>query len=326
MEHTSLVEPVIMRGLPEFVPDDFKSVWVENMSNENYHSDRTAVSSSALKILLQKTPAHFLAKWMSGMTVDGDKEHFRYGSIAHMAVLEPERFKSSFLLEPKFEALTKGKDAHMSSQSAEAKRMKAEWYASIPQDALVVTERDYGAITGTIKSIIAHEKASKVIVGAKTEMSGYFRHKVTGIKCRLRPDILHLDKRVVVDFKTTRDASRDFFSKEIARHMYHVSIAFYGLGIEAIEGWRPDVFAILASEKEEPYASALYTLDKQTMDTAYAWVENGMAILKKCLESKIWPGLQDGLAEDISIPPWAHTEGLPMFNFEEEEEVQDVRS
>lgn len=318
MEHSPLVEQKIMPQLPIIVPEDFKSQWVlGNMTNEEYHADRSAISSSALKLLVEKTPAHFKAAWMSGLVVDEEKDCFRYGSLAHCALLEPDRFKSQFVLEPKFEGFTK--DGRLSTQSGEARRLKKEWYESLSPGSLVVTPDDHRRIMGSIASIIAHDKASKVLIGAKTEVSGYFRHPTTGIKCRLRPDILHLDKKVVIDFKTTRDASKKFFSSEIARRMYHLSMAFYGEGIKAIEGWEPEIYAFLAVEKDDPYACALYTLDRASIETAKAWVTNGMEILQRCLVSGLFPGIQSGLAEEISIPNWEHTRELPMFDFEEEE-------
>lgn len=316
MEHSPLIKPKAISGLPEIVGPEFEAKWVDGLTNEHYHADRTAISSSPLKILLQQTPAHFRSAWLTGPTVDEEKDHFRYGSLAHMALLEPDRFRSSYVLEPIFEAPTK--EGKMSTQSKAAREQKKEWYESLDPGTLVVTEKDFEAITGSIESIIAHEKASKVIVGAQTEKSGYFRHPLTGIKCRIRPDIIHIDKRVVIDFKTTRDAGREFFSKEIARHMYHMSLAFYGMGIKEITGWEPEIYAILAVEKEPPYAVALYTLKQATIETAKAWCNEGLDILKKCIEMDKWPSHQEGAAEDIDIPEWAHRKELPMFDFGDE--------
>jgi exodeoxyribonuclease VIII len=316
MEHNPFSETQLSI-LPKIVGKDFEAKWCEGLDIEAYHGDRTALSSSGLKVLVERTPSHFKSYWTAGMTVDKTNAALRYGSLAHLAILEPEKFKSRFVLEPKFEGLTK--DGKVSSQSKEAKDKKASWYSSLPAGSLVVTAEDYAAITGSIRSILAHEKAGRVIVGAKTEISGYFRHSTTGILCKLRPDIYHHDKKVLIDLKTTRDASEAFFSNEIARRNYHLSLAFYGHGIKQITGVEPQVYALLAVEKEPPFATALYTINKETMDTARAWIESGMQTLKQCLETDKWPSYQDGIAEDISIPAWAHQKHLPMFNFDEEE-------
>jgi len=316
VEHDLSITQQIIQGLPQTVQKDFKPHWIENLDSEKYHADRGSLSSTGLKVLLAQTPAHFKSNWTRGEDVGKEKDHLRYGSLAHLALLEPEKFRSSFVLEPVFEGFTK--DGKLSTQSKEAKDKKKTWYASLPQGSLVVTAEDYAAITGSISSILAHEKASKVIQGAKTEISGFFRHPATGIKCRIRPDILHIDKRVLVDFKTTRCAARGFFAKQIFDMMYHVSLAFYCLGIEQITGQRPNITAILAVEKEPPYACALYTMQQSTLDTAMAWVEHGMATLKTCLETNTWPSYQAGVAEDIDIPTYGHTKELPFYSFEQE--------
>lgn len=313
MEHDPTIDHKPISGLPIIVPQDFENAWIEGITNEEYHSDRSAVSSSGLKVLLKQTPAHFKAGWMIGNSEDSDKEHFRYGSLAHMALLEPEKFRDSYVLEPIFEGLTK--DGKMSTKSESARKQKQEWYDSLLPGTLVVTPKDFERITGSIDAILAHDKASKVIVGARTEISGCFREPITGMKCRIRPDILHLDKRVLIDFKTARDASRGFFATEMARHMYHVSLAFYGMGIKEITGWEPEIYAILAVEKEPPYAVALYTIKQEAINTAKAWCLHGLETLKKCIETGVWPSHQEGNAEEIDIPEWAHTKNLPLYDF-----------
>jgi hypothetical protein len=316
MEHDPLIQQMPINRLPEVVSPQFAAHWHPGLTNEQYHMDRGALSSSGLKTILRKTPAHFKAEWIQGSSVDKKQDHFRYGSLCHMALLEPEKFKSTFVLEPVFEGFTK--DGRLSTQSKDAKDQKKLWYANLKPGALVVTPEDYKGIQGSIASILNHEKAKASLVGAQTEISGYFRHKATGIRCRIRPDILHLEKKVLIDFKTTEDASPDKFSRSIDNFMYHVSLVFYGMGIEAITGTEPDIYALLAVEKDDPYCCAFYALDRDTIETAKAFIEHGMALLKTCLEKNQWPGYQAGIAEQIGIPKWGHLKDLPMYEFDEQ--------
>lgn len=316
MEHDKTIEQREINKFPEFVGKEFKAHWHPDLSNELYHLDRTALSSTGLKTLLKKSPAHFKALWTKGSDGLEEKEAFRYGSLCHLAILEPEKFKQSFIREPVFQAPTQ--KGEMSTRSKEALKMKDDWYASLKPDQIVVTEKDYENIQGTIASILNHKKASQVIQGATVELSGYFRDPVTGIKCRIRPDIYHQDKKVLIDFKTTVDASKQIFSNQIDRLLYHVSLIFYGEGIRQITGSEPLYYAFLAVEKEDPWAVSLYWLDKQSIETAKAWYYNGMQIMKNCLEKNKFPAYQADEAEEISLPPWAHSRELPLYQFEEE--------
>ncbi|CAK9250658.1 unnamed protein product [Sphagnum jensenii] len=305
-------------GLPQTVQKDFKPHWIENLESEKYHADRGSLSSTGLKVLLAQTPAHFKSNWTRGEDVGKEKDHLRYGSLAHLALLEPEKFRSSFVLEPVFEGFTK--DGKLSTQSKEAKDKKKLWYANLPQGSLVVTPEDYSRIEGGIKSILAHKKAVGILNGAKTEISGFFRHPATGIKCRIRPDILHIEKMSLTDFKTTRCAAEWFFGPELIRRKYHISLMFYALGVKEITGKMPDKISILAVEKDPPYACALWVMSEETMKLGLDRVEEGMAIMKSCLDTNTWPSYQEnGLAQEIQVPQWAFTEQAPFYNFEHEE-------
>jgi hypothetical protein len=67
------------------------------MSNEDYHGDRSAVSSTQLKRMLI-SPAHFL----SGITdPEESTEALLFGSVLHGRLLEPDTFESRFFAMPK---------------------------------------------------------------------------------------------------------------------------------------------------------------------------------------------------------------------------------
>jgi hypothetical protein len=314
MEHLATQEEQVIPKLPEIGILE-KPFWKPDLSNEQYHQARGFLSSSGLKTLLMKSPAHFKHEWLRGSDGEEENEHFRYGTICHMAILEPDKFKSSFVLEPEFVGPTK--DGRMSTQSKAAREQKAQWYADLPKDKIVVTAEDRDKITGTINSILNHDKAAKVIKGAQVEMSGFFREPSTGILCRIRPDILHVGKKVLVDLKTTQNASPRIFASQIAKFGYHISLAFYSIGIKEITGSEPDICALLAVEKEAPFVCSLFTVDKQSLQTAKAWVYHGLSILKSCIEKDKWPSYQSGNAEEISIPEWSHLQQLPNYDLED---------
>ena len=67
------------------------------MSNEDYHGDRSAVSSTQLKRMLI-SPAHFL----SGITdPEESTEALLFGSVLHGRLLEPITFEARFYAMPK---------------------------------------------------------------------------------------------------------------------------------------------------------------------------------------------------------------------------------
>lgn len=197
-------------------------------------------------------------------------------------------------------------------------RVERDAWLKDNEGALVVTTKDYERIMGIIDSVLQHPKAAKALEGGKPEISGYFRDPITGLKCRIRPDIYHFDKRVLIDFKTTRDAGKNSFSRDIAEYMYDVSLAFYHDGIRAITGEEPLFDTLLAVEKEPPFAVSFLSIKPQTIERGRIWYQHGLSALKECLEKNIWPGHQRTEIEDIDIPEWAYRKELPLYDFGQE--------
>ena len=62
-------------------------------SNLEYHLDTTRISKSGLD-LIQKSPAHYYYRYLSGQHEERSSKALEIGSAVHAAVLEPELFCS----------------------------------------------------------------------------------------------------------------------------------------------------------------------------------------------------------------------------------------
>lgn len=153
--------------------------------------------------------------------------------------------------------------------------------------------------------------------------------------------VLERGQNMVVDLKTTDDASLEGFSKSIANWRYDVQHPYYLDGLreairqsggvlppEAIAGaaelsaywidkatgvlcrcrpdfWRgePKHFIFIAVEKKPPYAVGVYVLDAESVDLGRAVYRADLQRYADCVKADEWPGYGDKI-QTISVPGW----------------------
>lgn len=274
---------------PQIVTEDFIPHWELTLSNEQYHADKTAVSSTSLKLVIERSPKAFL------MAHNGlyrrETVAFNFGSAFHVAILEPDVFKKCFIVQPKFSG--KG-----------MKAAKLEWELTLPKDAITLTQDEYDDLLEMINSVLSHQDACNILKNGKAEQSGYFRDPETGIKCRIRPDFFHADQMAFLDVKTTTDVRASQFMRTIWNYRYDMQIAMYTQGIELIVGRPVQYPLILAVEKSAPYECALYLCDEIMMNKGLSDYKLAQNRLKQCIDDNMFDAYQKKI-EPISLPAWA---------------------
>lgn len=150
--------------------------------------------------------------------------------------------------------------------------------------------------------------------------------------------VLERGQNVVVDLKTTDDASLEGFSKSIANWRYDVQHPYYLDGLRQalkqsgdkapVEGaaelsaywvdqttgvlcrcrpdfWRgePKHFVFIAVEKRPPYAVGVYVLDEESVEIGRAQYRADLNRFAECVTTDSWPGYGDRI-QTISVPAW----------------------
>lgn len=283
---------------------------------EKYLAMSGCISSSGLRKII-KSPRHYIAEVM-GFTdddEDDEKDYLRFGRAAHMMVLEPAKFRQLYMVEPEFVGLTK--DGRESTQSAEARKKKKEWWENRPADSVIVTQKEMDILSYMVDALMAHEQASNLLRNGKPEVTGIWTHRETGVRCRIRPDYLTWDGQgnlYVSDLKTTKDLSPGLFSNDAARMGYHIQLAFYADGVTQITGKQVESVALIAMEKKPPFDVAVYWLDDDDLAKGRQWYEFALRLYKRCLEKNEWPGRQ-GSGQMLKLPVWTDYEQFPQFEW-----------
>jgi len=251
---------------------------IADMSSADYHA-HPAVSKSVLD-KLARSPLHCRAY------LDGERTEptpaMLLGTAVHTAILEPERFDVEYAVFEGDRRTTAGKQAYADLVS----RGKS-----------IVSASDSDVISSMAAAVRAHPVASALLRNGSAEQSVFWTDPMTGLGCKCRPDWWRTDN-IVVDVKTTEDASPAAFAKSIAGFRYHVQAAHYLAGTQA------DRFVFIAVEKKAPYAVAVYELDAVSLEVGEAIRREELNIYDICSRAGEWPGYSPDI-EVLSLPAWA---------------------
>lgn len=253
------------------------------MIASDYHA-HPALGSTQIRELL-RSPAHFKAL--------GEKEPtpaMQLGTLVHTLYLEPEEVSARYVVTPKVDRRTKaGKAAWADFQATAAGRelVDAELMGQANACAVALREFMCGKNVGSFDDV---------------ERSLFWEDADTGVACKARPDAI-TSRGIMIDVKTTRDASPGGFAKSIANFGYHVQAAHY-LEAAAANGIHVDAFMFLAVETSAPHAAAAYLLDEDALAEGQVRRAEALDLYAACEASGEWPAYS-GRIETISLPRWA---------------------
>lgn len=111
-----------------------------------------------------------------------------------------------------------------------------------------------------------------------------------GTLCRMRPDRISKDRRLVIDPKfSKRSAEPDSWGRtQITAMGYRISASFYRRGCEALFGTSPD-YVFFVIEQEPPHLCSLVGVDPANFAFGAEQVEHGLRTWRKCLATNTWP-------------------------------------
>lgn len=249
-----------------------------DVPNEIYHAG-PGISSTGLKEIL-KSPAHFKS------AIEKKSDALVNGNLIHQAILEPGLFADTVIVAPACDRRT-----------TEGKRIWAEFQAA-SEGKTVVDQETHTTICQMRDAVRANRMASKLLSGDRTEVSVYWRDEVTGVLCKARAD--HINGDLVIDLKSTGDASSRAFQVQIERYKYHLSAAYY---LDGFANFLPvRMFAWLAAEKTPPYGCRFYAADSTLLHAGRLEYRKALDLYAECLKKDRWPAY-DMKFETISLSP-----------------------
>ena len=261
-------------------------------SNAAYHASAPLSKSRLWE--MRKTPQYF--RWFEEHRAEIPvTDAMVMGSAFHKLVLEPDGFAAEFAICPTVDRRTKaGKEAWAAFQTdAGGKTVLMEWM--------------YAQVSAMAEAVKAHPMAHFLTTDGEVETSIYYKDDLTGIECKVRPDIFKRvgGKRIIVDLKSCVSAATEDFRRQAINMGYDMQAAMYREGVKAETGEECD-FVFVAVEKDPPYLINVIQCDELLIKHGYDLYREYLGMYKECSESGNWYGYNGafGIINNMGLPAW----------------------
>jgi len=245
--------------------------WI-TIPDEVYHHSleyRYCMTSSGLKNMAQ-SPAH----WLSNRTTPpGDPTAaLHFGSAFHGYMLD------THVIETPEKKITL------------PKLLELERELGPKSETLYVNPDDYNHLEAMKQVLLENELAEKLInhPSAIIEKAGIFADPDYNIIGTIKPDIRIPDLGIIVDLKTTTDASAWSFPRSIRRFKYDWQAWWYLRGANQLSHEYYDTFIIIAIEKLPPYGINLFQI-VEGLYYADMQIRPLLDSFADCIAADMWP-------------------------------------
>jgi len=257
------------------------------MTNAEYHAHE-AISKSKLDAA-RKSGKH-LRDMLHGPPRESTAA-FDLGTVVHAAGLPGESVDEVAVRMPE----------GMKKTTKEGKAFVAK-----NKGKIILSPSDGYLLDQMMLSLTEHPFTRSLVLGdlrGKAEQSFFCTDESTGLKLKARPDFILDDLSLIIDLKTTVDASPKGFQGSVARYRYHVQSSHYLDIVEGCTGTRPQAFLFVVVEKSRPFNTAVYKADSQMIEIGKQHAREDLDNIAKWMAEDHYPGYSERV-EEISLPRW----------------------
>lgn len=217
-----------------------------------------------------------------------------FGQVFHKLALERNTFFDEFAVAPTVDRRTKeGKQAWADFMDEHA-------------DKTIIPVEMYAQAMEMCDALAAEPLAAKLLAGAH-EVSFFWTDDETGEECKCRVDCLNTSysRPIVVDVKSTTDASTEAFTRDAIKYGYDFQSAMYSEGVSKNIGQMP-LFVFIAVEKEPPYAVNILQADELLLRRGRNLFRDYIGIYHDCKKSGNWYGYlgKKNQINNLALPAW----------------------
>ena len=273
----------------------------EIISNAEYHSRKTHLSSTNVrthkknKKQFKYSLTHDLVKQTKAMAD---------GTAVHAFFLERDKFKADFVIKPA--------DLRLNT------KVGKEW--ALEHQNKIIIDSELGNNLYEMEKSFMDSPARLIYDKQGQSELSYFWDDLGLVRGKCRPDWISDDGDIVVDIKTTTDASPKGFQKSIANWGYHLQLGWYMRGLQKL-GLPAKEFIFIAIEKTPPFSVGVYRANKEMITYANDEINNLVYEIDESLKSDDFPDYTPEIL-DLGLPNWMINPKKPEYDPNLHEEVQ----
>ena len=255
----------------------------EIITNAEYHAIKTHISSTGVRTF-RKNKKQF--KYSLTNELVKQTKSMADGTAVHAFFLEKDKFHKDFAVKPQ--------DIRLNTKAGK------EW-AQEHNNKIIIDSELGNNLYEMEKSFM--DSPAKLIyeIKGKSELS-YFWNDIGLVKGKCRPDWISDDGNIIVDIKTTTDASPKGFQKSISTWGYHLQLAWYMRGLQKL-GIPCNEFIFIAIEKTPPFSVGVYSADKEMILFGNQEINKLVVDIDKALNEKNFPDYTPEIMS-LGLPPW----------------------
>lgn len=273
---------------------------IERMPSEQYFSIE-ALNNSGMTNLLERSPWHYKMSFAEDAVrhaVSPSLQMFN-GTLTHCASLEPLEFPKRYVVGPDVDKRTKL-----------WKQFREDW----PEHE-VIDQLQYDSAWAQANAVRKIPLIDDILSSGKSEVSVFWNElvesagKTIEVLCKARIDWVHMvgtsdaPAAILLDLKTTGNASQAAFERSIATFSYHRQCMWYSRGFTAATGIPVVGFVFALVESSYPYAATPCMLDDEAMTRGAAECGNALRLVAQCQQRNEWPSYPQDI-QIFSLPPW----------------------
>lgn len=230
-----------------------------------------AVNISTLKEIWRASPKHYRHALERPKVAT---PAMLLGTAVHMAVLEPDRFYSHYVIRP-------------SDIDGRTKEGKAWLAANAGRD--VLTHQMSETCADMRAAVAEHPVAARWLSSGQPEVILQWTDEDTGVACKGRADWISADGSLV-GLKTGKDVTDErAFGRQAAALGYHLQWAYYYDGLCAL-GRKPPSVIEIAVDSDDVHDVCVWEIDDETLDAGRYAYRSALVTLAQCRERNEWPG------------------------------------